>query len=85
MVLAVHGGYSILSDPFPHSRSPICVFQQHGIQPDGQLPADRTVGQGDEAANTFFTETGAGKHVPRCLMVDLEPTVVDEIRTGSYR
>merc|ERR1711937_610201 len=29
--------------------------------------------------------TGAGKHVPRCVFVDLEPTVVDEIRTGTYR
>jgi len=28
---------------------------------------------------------GAGKFVPRCLMVDLEPTCVDEIRTGTYR
>merc|ERR1712087_294467 len=34
---------------------------------------------------TFFSETGAGKHVPRCVMVDLEPTVVDEVRTGTYR
>eukprot|EP00439_Symbiodinium_sp_Y106_P078548 s640_g17.t1 len=31
-----------------------------------------------DAFNTFFSETGAGKHVPRCVMVDLEPTVVDE-------
>jgi hypothetical protein len=23
--------------------------------------------------------------VPRCVMVDLEPTVVDEVRTGTYR
>ena len=28
---------------------------------------------------------GAGKFVPRALMVDLEPTCVDEIRTGTYR
>ena len=21
----------------------------------------------------FFSETGAGKHVPRCVMVDLDP------------
>ena len=25
---------------------------------------------GDDAFNTFFSETGAGKHVPRCVMVD---------------
>ena len=30
-------------------------------------------------------ETGAGKHVPRAVFLDLEPTVMDEIRTGTYR
>ncbi|CAK0858690.1 unnamed protein product [Prorocentrum cordatum] len=50
-----------------------------------QMPSDKTIGGGDDAFNTFFSETGAGKHVPRCVMVDLEPTVVDEVRTGTYR
>ena len=27
----------------------------------------------------------AGKHVPRAIFVDLEPTVIDEVRTGVYR
>jgi len=49
---------------------------EHGIQPDGQMPSDKTIGGGDDSFNTFFTETGAGKHVPRALFVDLEPTVV---------
>lgn len=29
--------------------------------------------------------TGAGKHVPRAVFIDLEPTVVDEVRSGTYR
>ena len=58
---------------------------EHGIQPDGQMPGDVTVGGGDDAFNTFFSETGAGKHVPRAVFVDLEPTVIDEVRTGTYR
>merc|ERR1711971_34680 len=58
---------------------------EHGIQPDGQMPSDKTIGGGDDAFNTFFSETGAGKHVPRTVMVDLEPTVIDEVRTGTYR
>ena len=58
---------------------------EHGIQPDGQMPSDKTVGGGDDAFNTFFSETGAGKHVPRTVFVDLEPTVADEVRTGTYR
>ena len=39
----------------------------------------------DDSFNTFFSETGGGKHVPRAVFVDLEPTVVDEVRTGVYR
>jgi len=58
---------------------------EHGIQPDGQMPAVKTIGGGDDAFNTFFSETGSGKHIPRCVFVDLEPTVIDEIRTGTYR
>lgn len=58
---------------------------EHGIQPDGQMPCDKTIGGGDDSYETFFSETGAGKHVPRAIFVDLEPTVVDEIRTGTYR
>lgn len=34
---------------------------------------------------TFFSETEGGKHVPRTVMVDLEPSVIDETRTGAYR
>ncbi|KAG1342459.1 hypothetical protein COCNU_05G006880 [Cocos nucifera] len=49
------------------------------------MPSDKTVGGGDDAFSTFFSETGAGKHVPRVVFVDLEPTVIDEVRTGAYR
>jgi tubulin alpha len=91
---------------------------EHGIQPDGMIPSDKTSGATDDSFSTFFAETGAGKHVPRsvqplityrfssvtccscvCILflfmtfhspcravfIDLEPTVVDEIRTGTYR
>lgn len=54
---------------------------EHGIQPDGQMPSDKTVGGGDDSFNTFFSETGSGKHVPRAVFVDLEPTVVGEYLT----
>ncbi|KFQ86942.1 Tubulin alpha chain, partial [Phoenicopterus ruber ruber] len=42
-------------------------------------------GQADSSFGTFFSETGSGKYVPRAIFVDLEPTVIDEIRTGTYR
>jgi hypothetical protein len=37
------------------------------------------------AQHESFSETGSGKHVLRCVFVDLEPTFVDEVRTGTYR
>ncbi|KAA0189732.1 Tubulin alpha chain [Fasciolopsis buskii] len=58
---------------------------EHGIQPDGQMPDDKTLGIADGSFNTFFSETGSGKHVPRAVFIDLEPSVVDEVRTGTYR
>ncbi|KAL4453337.1 hypothetical protein ABPG74_017544 [Tetrahymena malaccensis] len=58
---------------------------EHGIQPDGLMPVDNQIGHNDDAFTTFFYETGAGKHVPRALFLDLEPTVIDEVRTGTYR
>ncbi|CAL6017444.1 Alpha-tubulin [Hexamita inflata] len=58
---------------------------EHGILHDGQMPSDKTVGVESDSFNTFFSETGAGKHVPRTVYVDLEPSVIDEIRAGAYR
>merc|ERR1712198_468524 len=49
------------------------------------MPPDINVAFGDDSFSTFFSETGAGKHVPRAVFVDLEPTVIDEVRTGTYR
>ncbi|KAL0129487.1 hypothetical protein PUN28_001631 [Cardiocondyla obscurior] len=57
---------------------------EHGIQPDGSIPSDKAPGFND-CFNAFFNETGSGKMVPRAMMIDLEPTVVDEVRMGTYR
>lgn len=58
---------------------------EHGIQPDGTMPSDTSIGICDGSFNTFFSETSSGKHVPRVVFIDLEPTVIDEVRTGKYR
>ena len=49
---------------------------EHGIQPDGMMPTDDSIGVADDSFNTFFSETSGGKHVPRAVFIDLEPTVV---------
>jgi tubulin alpha len=58
---------------------------EHGISPDGTMPGDETYASETSPYNAFFSETQTGKHVPRAVMVDLEPTVCDSIRTGDYR
>ncbi|CAL8089389.1 unnamed protein product [Calicophoron daubneyi] len=58
---------------------------EHNIKPDGRLMLDSVEHGTQDSFSTFFSETGAGRYVPRAVFVDLEPTVMDEIRTGSYR
>ncbi|KAI8873899.1 Tubulin, alpha 4 like-protein [Ramicandelaber brevisporus] len=56
--------------------------REHGLDKSGFVEEGKTmVG----SSTTFYSQTGAGKHVPRAIFVDLEPTVVDEVRTGEYR
>ncbi|GMM37500.1 hypothetical protein DASC09_048250 [Saccharomycopsis crataegensis] len=57
---------------------------EHGINPDGYLSNGSSTPSGD-GFQTFFQETGSGKFVPRTVYVDLEPNVIDEIKTGKYR
>jgi len=53
---------------------------EHDIREDGQLRKENE----DKYFTTFFEETGTGQYVPRQIAVDLEPTVVDDVRTGLY-
>lgn len=46
---------------------------------------DGSPSHNDDGFSTFFSETAAGKHVPRSLYIDLEPNVIDEVRNGPYR
>ena len=39
-----------------------------------------TIGGGDDAFNLLFSEIGAGKHVPRGVMVEVEPIVVNKVQ-----
>lgn len=57
--------------------------QEHQIKRNGRFKTtDHTIENGFES---FFIETVHGKLVPRAIFADLEPTVIDEIRTGPYR
>merc|ERR1712066_543974 len=53
---------------------------EHKINKDGTLQDEEV----DKYFTTFYEETGTGQFVPRNTTVDLEPTVVDDVRTGPY-
>ncbi|KII62673.1 Tubulin alpha-1C chain [Thelohanellus kitauei] len=57
---------------------------EHGIQPNGLC--DRTPSSAETVSfGTFFSETGSNRYVPRSVFIDLESSVIDEIRTGEYK
>lgn len=51
---------------------------EHSIKPDGSPIAI------DSSSSSFFRETSNGNYVPRTVMVDLEPGVIDSIKSGEY-
>ncbi|KAL3483322.1 Tubulin/FtsZ, GTPase domain-containing protein [Aspergillus germanicus] len=59
---------------------------EHGLTADGHVNPDITTDiHRNDSYETIFTELDNGKFVPRSIFVDLDPSPIDEIRTGSYR
>ncbi|KAF9782765.1 tubulin alpha [Thelephora terrestris] len=56
---------------------------EHGLSPEGRI--QESAKSGENGFSTFFSETGTGKYVPRSIYVDLEQTVIEDVRTGRYR
>ncbi|RNA03424.1 tubulin alpha-3 chain [Brachionus plicatilis] len=44
-------------------------YLEHGIQPDGQMSSDKNNVSSEDSFKTYFSETGAGKHVPRAVFL----------------
>jgi len=53
---------------------------EHGITKTGENPSTAD----DGTFQCFFEETGAGQYVPRNLMVDLEPNVIDDVKNCEF-
>jgi len=56
--------------------------REHGILPDGNLGPDA---MDDDSSSSFFSRTSTNSFVPRTVMVDLEPGVINDVRTGEYK
>lgn len=58
------------------------LSDEHGLGPDGQYHGHSDLQL--ERLNVFFNEGCGGRYVPRTCLVDLEPGVMDAIRSGPF-
>eukprot|EP01083_Nonionella_stella_P013980 39329_1 len=49
-----------------------------------KLGIKKTTKFSDNSFRSFYEETDAGQYVPRNLVVDLEPNVIDDIKSSKY-
>ena len=73
-----------ISDFFPVGSEfwkQLCM--EHGIQPDGTI-ADMNL-HNDDRKDVFFYQADDDHYVPRALLLDLEPRVINSILASDYR
>nr|UHU71021.1 alpha-tubulin [Psammotettix alienus] len=60
---------------------------EHGIDKDGNFKDDDTYSDKifKPGCDAFFSITERNRYVPRAILADLEPTVIDQVRTGPYK
>lgn len=57
---------------------------EHGIQPNGIVEDFATDGAGDRK-DVFFYQADDDQYIPRALLIDLEPRVIQSIQNSGYR
>lgn len=55
---------------------------EHGISRDGILEEHATLGE--DRKDVFFYQADDDHYIPRALMIDLEPRVINGIQNGPY-
>ena len=58
------------------------LCQEHGIDRTGNLAPYAT--EGGDRKDVFFYQSDDTRYVPRAILLDLEPRVINSIQTGSH-
>jgi tubulin beta len=58
------------------------ISDEHGINPDGCYQGDSDLQL--ERINVYYNEASRCKYVPRSVLIDLEPSTMDAIRSGPF-
>jgi tubulin beta len=56
------------------------ISDEHGINPCGQYEGSSDLQL--ERINVYYNEANGGRYVPRAILVDLEPGVIDSVRAA---
>jgi tubulin gamma len=56
---------------------------EHGINQDGNLEDFAT--EGGDRKDVFFYQSDDTRYIPRTILLDLEPRVINGIQTGPYK
>ena len=61
------------------------LCREHGIGRDGVLSEEASGGGGGDRKDVFFYQADDEHYVPRALLLDLEPRVINGIQNSEYR
>eukprot|EP01053_Blabericola_migrator_P009200 Blabericola_migrator_1__9199@NODE_492_length_8066_cov_115_569946_g377_i0_p3_GENE_NODE_492_length_8066_cov_115_569946_g377_i0NODE_492_length_8066_cov_115_569946_g377_i0_p3_ORF_typecomplete_len453_score86_03Tubulin/PF00091_25/8_7e69Tubulin_C/PF03953_17/1_3e28Misat_Tub_SegII/PF10644_9/1_4e06Tubulin_3/PF14881_6/3_4e06Tubulin_2/PF13809_6/0_0012Hrs_helical/PF12210_8/1_5e04Hrs_helical/PF12210_8/0_0034TrmB/PF01978_19/0_24TrmB/PF01978_19/2e03_NODE_492_length_8066_cov_115_569946_g377_i059667324 len=61
------------------------ICAEHGILPNGQLDPSLDDGAAFDRKDIFFYQSDSDTYVPRALMFDLEPRVIQTIKSSEHR
>ncbi|KAK8071179.1 Tubulin gamma chain [Apiospora hydei] len=59
------------------------LCQEHGINQDGNLEDFAT--EGGDRKDVFYYQSDDTRYIPRAVLIDLEPRVINGIQTGPYK
>lgn len=59
------------------------LCQEHGINRDGNLEDYAT--EGGDRKDVFFYQSDDTRYIPRAILLDTEPRVIDSIQQGPYK
>ncbi|KAJ5247580.1 hypothetical protein N7468_002563 [Penicillium chermesinum] len=59
------------------------LCQEHGISQDGNL--EDFASEGGDRKDVFFYQSDDTRYIPRAILLDLEPRVLNNIQSGPYR
>lgn len=60
------------------------LCMEHGISPTGRLEDFAVNDVGIDRKDVFFYQADDDHYIPRALLLDLEPTVINSIKKGPY-